>query len=71
MLAAKRIFRKKTDSIRTHPMVEGNFSNGTGACCTNPPNHTSLCVMPPLIFSLPRHVWMLQIAKDIIKYSRE
>lgn len=35
LLAAKRIFRKETDSIRTRPMVVGNFSNGPGACCTN------------------------------------
>lgn len=30
-------------------MVEENFSNGTGACCTN---HMSACVMPPFSFSL-------------------
>lgn len=33
-------------------MVEENFSNGTGACCTNPPNHTTACVMPLFSFSL-------------------
>lgn len=61
LLAAKRIFRKETDSIRTHPMVVGNFSNGPGTCCTNL-HLISLRHATSRIFSC-RHVWVLQIAK--------